>query len=150
VSDEVLAARADVLTFTSEPLECDFEIFGNITVTLAHASDNPHVDLYLRISEVDARGRKSDIIADVYRRLDPMRDQKVPVCLQLQPCAHHFSRGRHIRLLVAGGQHPQYGRNLGTGEHPNTGVAMRKATHALHHDAHRVSSVILSVGVVPN
>jgi predicted acyl esterase len=48
---------APVLAFTSAPLPADVEVLGAPAVEVAHGSDNPHVDVFARISEVGARGR---------------------------------------------------------------------------------------------
>src|SRR5207248_6680869 len=69
VDDRSLAARPDVLTFTSDPLPRDLEILGAPRVELAHSSDNPHADLFVRISEVDAAGHAPNI-TETYLRLD--------------------------------------------------------------------------------
>ncbi|KAJ4290194.1 hypothetical protein N0V90_010409 [Kalmusia sp. IMI 367209] len=54
-----LAGRSDVLVFTSDPLEMNIEISGTVTATLKHSSDNPNVDLFVRISEVKKNGRSN-------------------------------------------------------------------------------------------
>ncbi|KAK7421440.1 hypothetical protein QQX98_002138 [Neonectria punicea] len=73
VDDTALSRRPDVLTFTSSPFENDTEVLGKPCVELTHTSDNPHVDLFVRLSEVDAKG-VSHNITETYRRLDPARD----------------------------------------------------------------------------
>ena len=64
-------ARARATTcsaFTSATLTHDLCVYGNPVVELAHSSDNPHVDLFVRVSEVDAKGRSRNV-SDGYRRL---------------------------------------------------------------------------------
>jgi uncharacterized protein len=143
-SDEVLEVREDVLTFITDPLGKDVEVLGAVTVELSHTSDNPHVDLYLRLSEV--RNGKGRIVADRYKRLDPKRDSAELVQLTLHPCAHRFKKGGCIRILIAGGQYPRYMRNLGTDEISVLGTTMKEAKHTIHHDAKKISRVILPVG----
>ncbi len=125
--DDALARRDDVLTFTSEPLSDALDVFGSPAVELSHASDNPHVDLFVRISEVDARGRSRNV-SDGYRRLK--RGAGI-VHLELDEIAHRFSSGARIRLLIAGGCHPRFARNLGTEDPAVSGVELRPATHTV-------------------
>lgn len=128
--DTALAARSDVLAFTSDPLDSDLEIAGAPGVELAHSTDNPHADLFVRLSEVDARGRSRNV-TEAYLRLDPDRDRSAPVKLALRDTAHRFRAGNRIRLLIAGGSHPQYARNLGTGENPALGSTLRPVRHTI-------------------
>lgn len=130
VDDSALAARDDVLAFTGDPLEHPVELHGAPIVELAHRTDNPHADLFVRVSEVDAHGRSHNV-TEGYRRLDPGRDQGHPVRFALLPAAHRFAAGARIRLLVAGGCYPQFMRNLGTDENPGTGSKLVPARHTL-------------------
>ncbi|MCK2215323.1 CocE/NonD family hydrolase [Actinomadura sp. ATCC 31491] len=116
--DSALATRPDVLAFTSEPLSAEVEVAGGPVVELGHSSDNPHADLFVRVSEVDARGRSRNV-SDGFARLGPAAVQGV-VRVELDGVAHRFARGSRIRLLVAGGSFPRWERNLGTGEDPAT------------------------------
>jgi putative CocE/NonD family hydrolase len=143
VDDRRLAARPDVLTFTGEPLDRDLEVLGKPRVELAHTTDNPHADLFVRISEVDPRGRSRNV-TETYLRLDPDRDPG-PVTLDLRDTAHRFRAGNRVRLLVAGGSHPQYARNLGTGENPGTGTELRTTRHTVGHGEGGVSRLVLPV-----
>ena len=128
--DERLAERGDVLTFTSQPLAEDVYVYGPAVVELDHETDNPYVDLFVRVSEVDRKGRSRNV-SDGYRRL--IRDGREPIRLELDEIAHRFRAGSRIRVLVAGGSHPRFTRNLGTGENQGSGHQMRPATHTIHH-----------------
>lgn len=130
VDDGALARRADVLAFTGEPLAADLEVHGAPVAELAHHSDNPHADLFVRVSEVDSRGRSRNV-TEGYRRLPVERDPARPVRLQLMPVAHRFRAASRIRLLVAGGSHPQFARNLGTAENPGTSSAIAPVRHTI-------------------
>jgi uncharacterized protein len=127
--DGALARRADVLAFTGPPLAAAVEIVGVPVAELAHATDNPHADLFVRISEVDARGRSRNV-SDGFVRLDPGRADGV-VRTELDAVAHRFAAGSRVRLLIAGGSHPRWERNLGTGEDPATSTALARSRRTI-------------------
>jgi len=137
--DSALASRADVLAFTSGPLTTELEVLGSPVVELGHASDNPFADLFVRVSEVDTRGRSRNV-ADGFVRLDPSTPPGV-VRVELDAIAHRFARGNRIRLIVAGGSHPRWERNPGTGEDPATATEMQPS--------HRTIDLAISRVVVP-
>lgn len=130
--DTELAERADVLSFTGAPLDEDVCVYGHPVVELDHSTDNPHFDLFVRVSEVDERGRSRNV-GDGFRRFDAAPEG--PIRLELDPIAHRFSRGSRIRVLVAGGCHPRFARNMGTGEPAISGSRMVPSTHRLRHGA---------------
>ena len=132
--DTLLAARSDVLSFTTDVLTEDLCVQGNPVAELAHTSDNPHVDVFVRISEVDTKGRSRNV-SDGYQRLANATDS---VSVELDAIAHRFRAGSRIRVLIAGGSHPRYARNLGTGEALAGGRELKPSTHELHFGASRV------------
>lgn len=142
--DTALATRSDVVTFTSEPLTQDLEVCGRPSVELHHSSDHPHVDLLVLLSEVDSAGI-SHSISETYMRLDVARKRGHPLNLALRDCAHRFHKGARIRLLIAGGSHPRYLRNLGTGENPGMGTTLRPAWHTVQHKPSAISKLVLPV-----
>lgn len=147
VDDTALAKRSDVLTFTTTPLDHGLEVLGKAHIELAHSSDSVHADLFVRLSEVDAKG-VSHNVTEVYKRLDPGRavaGQAVKVELDLADCAHRFNKGTCIRVLVAGGNFPHYSFNLGTGEDQGTGTTMKPVTHTLLLGGELASKIVLPV-----
>lgn len=148
VDDSALAKRTDVLAFDTPPLEHDIEVLGRPHVELSHNSDNPHVDIFLRLCEVDHVKGSSRNISQVYKRLDPDRGQsRTKIELDLSDCAHHFRKGTSIRLLVAGGAFPLYRFNLGTGEDQMTGSVLRPARHTVHIGGSGGSKIVLPVSL---
>lgn len=95
----------------------------------------------MRVSEVDGRGRSHNV-SDGYQRLtatpEPGR-----VRLELDAVAHRFEAGSRIRLLIAGGAHPRFSRNLGTDEPPITAQRLLPATHTVFHGAGGSSRLVL-------
>ena len=139
--DSALARRNDVLSFTSEPLPSDLYLIGHPVVELSHAANIPHVDVAVRISELDSRGRSRNV-SDGYRRLIATAEPST-VQIDFEAVAHRFRAGSRIRLLVAGGAHPRFDRNLGTGEPLTTGQRLVAATHTVHHSADVSSRLVL-------
>jgi putative CocE/NonD family hydrolase len=134
-----LESRTDVITFTSVPVERDLDIAGTSMVELDISVDNPYADVFVRLCDVDARGTSLNF-ADAIRRLDPAvpAGQLQHVTLDLDPCAHRLRTGHRLRLLVSGGAHPRYARNLGTGEPLATGKNMKPSMHLVQHSNSRV------------
>lgn len=142
--DTSLAQRADVLSFTGDRLPADKYVVGVPVVELSHTCDNPYNDLFVRISEVDAKGRSRNV-SDGYVCAAPDFGQ---VRIELDPIAHRFRAGSRIRVLVAGGSHPRFARNLGTGESLGTGTKLASATHTVHLGG-GASRLILPAGPQP-
>ncbi len=139
--DSTLAGRADVLSFTTAPLQTELNVYGRPVVELDYDSDNPHFDVFIRISEVDERGRSRNV-SDGFRRFNTAPSE--PIRLDLDPIAHRFCPGSRIRVLVAGGCHPRFARNLGTGEPAVSGSRMEPSTHTVRHGS--ATRLILPTG----
>ncbi|MCV7261318.1 CocE/NonD family hydrolase [Mycobacterium shimoidei] len=133
-NDSRLARRDDVLTFTGDVLTEDLCVHGNPVIELAHTSDNPYVDVFVRVSQVDARGRSVNV-SEGYRRL---RHAPQNISIELDAIAHRFRAGSRIRVFIAGGWHPRYARNLGTDEPPVSGTQLKPATHTVHFGTSRL------------
>ncbi|HEY5231831.1 MAG TPA: CocE/NonD family hydrolase [Galbitalea sp.] len=133
VDDSSLAERGDVLAYTGSPLDADLTVIGTVRLRLAHSTEHDDADLFVRLSEVDARGHSHNV-TETYLRL-PVGRGAGPIELRLLPTAHRFSRGNRIRLLIAGGSFPQYARNPGTGENPLTATEVLPNVHTVSHAA---------------
>lgn len=141
--DHPLASRSDVVTYVTEPLDQDVEVCGRPAVELYHSSDHPHVDLLVLLSELH-KNEKSYTISETYQRLDN-EPQQSPRRLELSDCGHVFKKGNRIRLLIAGGSHPRYIRNLGSGESAATGTRLQVAWHTVQHNGSAMSKLTLPV-----
>jgi predicted acyl esterase len=96
---------------------------------------NPYADIFIRICDVDEKGGSRNI-TDALVRLDPTvaADEVQHITARLSPCAHRLMAGHRLRLQLSGGAHPQYARNLGTGEPLATGTRLKVAVHTINHD----------------
>lgn len=129
MDDSELAARPDTLGFTTQPLDAALEIHGRPGLTLAHRTDNPHADLFVRVSELFPDGSSRNV-SEGFTRLDPTAANG-DILMELDPTAHRFQAGNRIRLVIAGGCFPRWERNLGTGENPVTGSRMAPSTRTI-------------------
>jgi uncharacterized protein len=138
-NDTRLAERPDVLSFTGDPLPRELYVVGTPVIELAHSCDNPYNDIFVRVSQVDAKGRSRNV-TDGFRRLT---SGSGTVRIELDAIAHRFPAGSRLRVLVAGGSHPRFARNLGTGDPPISGRRLASATHTVHHGEGGLSRLVL-------
>jgi putative CocE/NonD family hydrolase len=155
VDNRVLEARPDVLTYTSEPLASDLEIFGEAAADLFVRSSREHTDFFARLCEVRPDGASVNV-CDALLRLAPggpapEADGAFRLRFPLWPAAHRFRRGHRIRLQVSSGAHPRYARNTGSGEPLATATTLLPAQQQVLHDPQHPSAVVLPVpdGVQP-
>jgi uncharacterized protein len=147
--NRALEARADVLTYTTPPLEGALEVVGPVSVELWFSSSLDDTDVFVRLCRVAPDGRSTNV-CDAIRRLGPGRPEADAqglrqVELQLSPTACRFEPGERIRVQVSSGAHPRFLRNPGSGEPVATAVRLVAADQAVHHDPDHPSSVLLSV-----
>lgn len=143
--DAKLAERPDVLCFTGDRLPADLYVVGTPVVELTHSCDNPYHDVFVRISEVDAKGVSRNV-SDGYRRSATTSGDPGTVRIELDATAHRFRAGSRIRVLVAGGSHPRFVRNLGTNEPLLSARELMVSTHTVHLGEGGVSRLVLPAG----
>ncbi len=146
--DTKLAERPDVLCFTGDRLPADLYVVGTPVIELSHSCDNPYHDLFVRISEVDSKDVSRNV-SDGYRRSPTVSRNADTIRIELDPIAHRFRAGSRIRVLVAGGCHPRFVRNLGTSEPMGSGREMMVSTHTVHLGEGGASRLVLPAGPQP-
>jgi putative CocE/NonD family hydrolase len=147
VDNRPLEARADVLTYTTAPLESVVEAIGPVRVELWVWASSSYFDVFARVCDVDRRGASWNVCDALVRiapgRFEPTDDATRKVAFDLWPTAHRFAAGHGIRLQVSSGAHPRYVRNPGTGEDPSAATTMRAVDINILHDAAHPSVLIL-------
>jgi uncharacterized protein len=109
--------RADVLTYTSAARSEPLTLIGHTAVTLFIRSDNPHLDLFVRLCDVNTRGQSLNIcdgLIRLYPETPRDSDGIMRVELKLHATAYTFQPGHSVRLQVSSGAHPRFARNSGT------------------------------------
>jgi uncharacterized protein len=151
-----LDGRADVLVFTSPPLEEAVEVTGGLAVRLFAATSAPDTDFVAKLVDLWPDGTAIILAEGVLRaRFREGFDREVPVepdrpyeyRIDLAATSNVFLAGHSIRLLVTSSSFPRFDRN------PNTcnplGIdgpeALRSARQTVFHDAERPSCVLLPV-----
>ncbi len=112
--NQAVEAGDDVLVFSSAPLAAPVEIIGAVTAEISVTRDNPYADVFVRLCDVDPRGRSRNV-CDAIVRLTDADPLEGSVRVALPGTAHRFGPGHRIRLQVAGGAHPRFARNPGNG-----------------------------------
>jgi hypothetical protein len=148
-NNRALEARADVLTFTSPPLTADLRIVGELTADVWMTSSRPTWDVFVRLCDVDARGRSQNVTDGLIRVTladgESAVDEPRLVHVRLAPTAQLFARGHRLRIQVSSGAHPRFARNLGSADEQVEGTELFVAEQAVFHDAAHPSSVTLPV-----
>ncbi|MEV0158123.1 CocE/NonD family hydrolase [Micromonospora sp. NPDC050686] len=154
VDNRPVEARPDVLTWTSARLTRPVEVIGPVRAEVYVDSDLPYLDVFVRLCDVDRRGRSWNV-CDGLVRVAPGRFPAdaagvVRVPVPLWPTAHRFAVGHRLRVQVTGGAHPRYARNPGTGETLGTAVTLRAGARRIRHDPAHPSALYLPItGVAP-
>lgn len=158
-------ARADVLTFTTEPLAEPITVFGDVTAHLYAASSAVDTDFVVRLCRVTPDGRSLALTdgivraswldacahdgvfrAGVPRRpLTPGAVEQFTVSLWSTACT--FSAGDRIRVQVTSSCHPRWDRNLNTGAKAldsSDAVVARQRVHVGQGTPSRITFGVLS------
>jgi uncharacterized protein len=142
-------ARADVLTYTSEPLAESIDVIGVVSAELWVTSDRVSTDFFVRLCDVSPRGASRNVCDGLVRvhfeQLAAPADGVYCVKVSLWPTAYRFMRGQRLRVQVSSGAHPRWAPNPGTGEplaQANAGLPQRQS---VFHDPSRPSALVLPV-----
>ena len=149
-----IEARADVLTFTTDPLPARLDLVGPVSARVFVRTGRKHADLFVRVCDVDEMGVSRNIV-DGIRRLSPQTvtsdgiqagpDQVLAVEVELFPTAYRVQAGHRIRVQVSGGAFPRFARNYGTAQPFATATSAVRCRFEIYHDAQHQSCVRLPV-----
>jgi putative CocE/NonD family hydrolase len=149
-----IEARADVLVYTSEPLDEPIEISGFVDVVLSVSSDARDTDFTVKLVDVLPDGTAyivdDTILRARYRdgydkEVFMQRDEVYELDFTPMTTSIEFQEGHRIRVEVSSSSFPKYVRNLNTGGNvvdESEGVA---ATNTVHHAPDRLSYLVLPI-----
>lgn len=140
--NRAVEARPDVLVYSGEPLPADLDVIGEPIATVHLRTERADADLFVRLCDVDPKGVSRNVTEGILR----LRERADgPIEVALLPTAYRFRRGHRLRVQVAGGAFPRFGRNHGTGEPVATAVDGVRCRFEVFHDAERPSSLMLPI-----
>ncbi|MDH3784505.1 MAG: CocE/NonD family hydrolase, partial [Acidobacteriota bacterium] len=149
-----IEARADVLVYTSSPLDESLDVTGFVRTRLFVSSDVKDTDFTVKLVDVHPDGTAYNI-DDTILRTRYRNGYKNPEMMKrgqiylLTPTAmstsYEFKKGHRIRVEVASSKFPQYMRNLNTGGNNVDEEEGVEAHNTLHHSAEYPSAITLPV-----
>ncbi|MCP4299764.1 MAG: CocE/NonD family hydrolase [Gammaproteobacteria bacterium] len=146
--------RADVLVYTTEPLNEDLNVVGPITVTLYVSSSAKDTDFTAKLVDVYPDGTAYNIQDSILRaRYREGFDKKVfmepdgvyRIDLRLHATGNVFLKGHRVRLQVSSSNFPRFTRNLNTGGNNFDETEWLVADNTIHHSNNYPSHIVLPV-----
>ncbi len=149
-----IEGRADVLTYTTAPLEEEVEITGPVSATLYVASSAPETEFIVRLVDVHPDGAAYPVwytYANAFgtRGIEPAGRTEGghrvwQLDFELPPTSQAFLRGHRIRVQIASAAFPLF-RHLNTDGDPAWETEWQVAEQTVFHDGGRASHVVLPV-----
>jgi putative CocE/NonD family hydrolase len=153
VDQRRIEARADVLTYTTAPLDRDLEVTGPVRVRLWACSSVPDTDFVARLVDVYPDGRAINLTDGIIRAryrnglvespLEP--GQPYQFTIDLWATSNVFKAGHQVRVQVTSSNFPRWDRNPNTG-HPfgtDAEADLRPARQTVLHDRDHPSHITL-------
>jgi hypothetical protein len=144
--------RADVLVYTSAPLERPLQVIGPVELVLHASTSAPDTDFTGKLIDVHPDGR-AEILTDGILRaryrdsfsepsaLEPGRVYELRI--DLVATATVFAPGHRIRLEVSSSNFPRFDRNTNTGGTIADESELQQAVNRVYHDRGRPSHLVL-------
>jgi hypothetical protein len=136
--------RGDVLTYTTDPLEQDLRLAGDIGLELWCASDRASFDVSAVLSDVHPDG-KAFSLTQGYRRA-AHGAPTAPLRVSLRAICCRIPKGHRLRLSIAGACFPTFDVNPGTGAPPHEArlIDQLPATLVIRHGGEVASRLVIS------
>jgi putative CocE/NonD family hydrolase len=153
---EELEKRADVLVYTTPPLETDIEITGPVKIILYAASSAPDTDFMGKVVDVLPDGRSINLnmiggmVRARYRQGESSPTlikpgQVYEYSIDLKAIGNVFKAGHRIRLQLSSSNFPMWDRNLNTGHAIGQDAEINMATQTIYHTNEYTSHLVLPV-----
>ena len=145
-----VAARDDVLVYTSEPLDEDLEITGPVTVELWASTTAPSTDFTAKLVEIRGDGSNVHLCQGVVRSGAGEAPPPVPGSasrheIDLVATSVVIRSGHRLRLDVSSSEFPTYELNPNTGHRITHDSETAPATQHVFHDELHPSRLILPI-----
>ncbi len=150
----IIAARNDVLVYTSDPLEEPIEVSGFVDAVLHVSSDAKDTDFAVKLVDVTPDGTSYIIDDTIFRaRYREGYDKQVmmeegevyEIDFTPMTTSIEFQRGHRIRVEITSSNFPKFVRNLNTGGNNYDEEEGVIAHNTIHHSAEHPSYLVLPV-----
>jgi len=150
----LVESRNDVLIFSTQPFDDDYELSGPITVNLFLSSDRTDTDVTVRLCDVYPDGRSMIMMDGIKRmRFRDGVDKEVfmlpgniySASVELQNIALTLLKGHILRIIVGSADYPRFDRNLNNGGMLYSSGDTLVATNRFYHDKNYAASVDLTL-----
>jgi hypothetical protein len=147
-------SRADVLVYSTPPLERGVEVTGFVTAEIQAESSAVDTDFTAMLVDVDPSGLARYLADGIVRArywkstegAEPLEPGRIETyAIDLGATSNVFKAGHRIRLYVSSSNFPRFDRNLNTGEPLAHATRMVKAQQTVHHDRGHPSVLILPI-----
>ena len=145
-------SRQDVLVYTTPAFQKNTEVTGPVTLELYMSSSAVDTDFTGKLIDVWPNGNAENLLDGILRaryrnsmeKAEFMNPGEVyKLTLNLWSTSNVFLAGHKLRLEVSSSNFPRFDRNLNTGEDPESGTHMVKATNHIYHDRDHPSALVL-------
>jgi uncharacterized protein len=143
--------RADVLTYTTAPLEQDLDVVGPLRMILYASSSALDTDFAARLTDVFPDGRaiqlQNGVLRARYRNLEgepELLESGRIYCLEIDmwATANRFKVGQRLRLDISSADFPRFDRNTNRGGETGDPIPARQT---IYHDPEHPSHLLVSV-----
>lgn len=154
VDQRAVETRADVVVYSTDPLEKEIEVTGPVVVKLFAQSSAPDTDFTAKLVDVwpngEAYGVLDGIVRARYRSSDAAPSFITPdtvyeYSIDLAATSIVFKAGHKVRIEISSSNFPKYDRNPNTGHPIGVDDVMRTAEQKIFHNLTHPSHVILPI-----
>jgi hypothetical protein len=147
-------SREDVLVYTTPAFQKDTEVTGPVSLELYVSSSAVDTDFTGKLIDVWPNGNAESLLDGILRaryrnsmeKAEFMNPGEVyKLTINLWSTSNVFLAGHKLRLEVSSSNFPRFDRNLNTGEDPESGTRMVKATNLIYHDRDHASAVVIPI-----
>jgi putative CocE/NonD family hydrolase len=146
--------RADVLVYSSAPLDEPLEITGHVRAVLHASSSARDTDFTVKLVDVWPDGFAQNLVEGIVRaryrdslseptEIEPDRVYRYEI--DLGATSHVVLSGHALRVDVSSSNFPRHDRNPNTGRSPLVETDLRTATQRVFHDSRYPSHLVLPV-----
>ena len=147
-------SRADVLVYSTAPLDHDLEVTGPVRLDFFASSSAVDTDFTAKLLDVAPDGTAINLTEGILRAkyrdsqlsATPLTPNQVyALSVDLWATSNVFRAGHRIRLELSSSNFPRFDRNLNTGESAANSAKWVPATNTILHDPAHPSALVLPV-----